>query len=158
MVKGVIFNSYDETKIQAFDINLFDCVDKIHKGYLICLIRYSTLEGFTKRLVREGEQFLEKRHNDSKPFLLVMSWIQVHTALHAADPFRGRSAHGPYGDEVEEMDWSVGEILKALDKLQMADNTFVFFTSDHGGHNEETGINGNREGGWNGIYRGESFV
>ena len=74
--------------------------------------------------------------------------------LHATSPFKGRSAHGRYGDEVEEMDWSVGEILNSLDKLGLTDNTFVYFTSDHGGHVEEKGLQGNREGGWNGIYRG----
>ena len=52
------------------------------------------------------------------------------------------------------MDWSVGEILNALDRLGIADNTFVVFTSDHGGHLEERGRAGNVEGGYNGIYRG----
>ena len=84
-----------------------------------------------------------------------MSWIQVHTALHSTAPFKGRSAHGRYGDEVEEMDWSVGEILKSLDNLGLTDNTFVYFTSDHGGHLEEKGAHGEQEGGWNGIYRGK---
>ena len=61
---------------------------------------------------------------------------------------------GKYGDEVEELDWSVGEILKAIERLGIYDNTFVMFSSDHGGHVEEIGQAGNREGGHNGIYRG----
>ena len=52
------------------------------------------------------------------------------------------------------MDWSVGEILKALDRLGLAEDTFVVFSSDHGGHLEERGKAGNVEGGHNGIYRG----
>ena len=56
---------------------------------------------------------------------------------------------------MEEMDWGVGEILNALDKLGVADNTFVVFTSDHGGHLEDRGRAGNVEGGHYGIYRGE---
>ena len=56
------------------------------------------------------------------------------------------------------MDWSVGELVKALDTLDIADDTFVYFTSDNGGHVEEKGILGNREGGWNGIYRGREML
>ena len=53
-----------------------------------------------------------------------------------------------------ELDWSVGEILKALDRLGMRKNTLVLFTSDNGGHVEKRGKNGDRQGGYNGIYRG----
>ena len=113
------------------------------------------LEGFTARLVNEGKNFLLQRHRDGRPFLLIMSWLQVHTAMHAGPPFKGRSKHGSYGDEIEEMDWSVGEMLKLLDEMEFTDNTFVYFTSDNGGHVEEIGFHGNREGGWNGIFRGK---
>ena len=77
----------------------------------------------------------------------------MHTVLHASARFRGRSAHGAYGDNVEEMDWCVGQVLSALDRLGLASNTLVYFTSDNGGHLEERN-NGRQEGGWNGIYRG----
>ena len=67
----------------------------------------------------------------------------------------GHSAHGPYGDEVEEMDWSVGQILQALDKFKLMDNTIVYFSSDNGGHFEEHHVSGEyRTGGYNGPYRG----
>ena len=67
----------------------------------------------------------------------------------------GHSAHGPYGDEVEEMDWSVGQILSALEKFDFMNNTIVYFSSDNGGHIEEHhGIHGYRTGGHNGIFRG----
>lgn len=46
--------------------------------------------------------------NAKTPFLLVMSYLQVHTALFASKDFAGKSQHGIYGDAVEEMDWSVG--------------------------------------------------
>jgi arylsulfatase A-like enzyme len=109
---------------------------------------------FTQRLVSEGLKFLEERKDDRKPFLLMMSWIQVHTVLHTSEEFRGHSKHGSYGDNVEEMDWSVGEIVNGLERLGLLNNTLVYFTSDNGGHLEEKGIHGNQEGGWNGIYRG----
>jgi hypothetical protein len=114
------------------------------------------IAGFTKRLVYEGEQFLDARQQDDKPFLLYMSWTQVHTVMHASKEFQGRSKHGPYGDDVEEMDWSVGRILQKLETLGMKENTFVYFSSDNGGHLEEKGQDGSQEGGWNGIYRGRT--
>ena len=58
------------------------------------------LEGFTSMMVQEGVQYMEQRSQDDQPFLLVMSLIQVHTALHASARFKGKSLHGPYGDEV----------------------------------------------------------
>ena len=71
----------------------------------------------------------------------------------------GHSLHGPYGDEVEEMDWSVGQILTALHKLQLMDNTIVYFSSDNGGHFEEHHVvHGHRTGGYNGPYKGRLML
>ena len=60
--------------------------------------------------------------------------------------------------QVMEMDWSVGQILETLDRLGMHDDTLVLFTSDQGGHVEEHGKRGDRQGGHNGIYRGRSII
>ena len=68
--------------------------------------------------------------------------------------FSGRSQHGPYGDEVEEMDWAVGQMTKALSQLGLDKNTIIYFSSDNGGHKEEKDPQGRRTGGWNGIYTG----
>src|SRR5690606_20369654 len=57
----------------------------------------------------------------------------VHFPLYPSEPFRGKSDHGLYGDWVHEMDWSVGEILRTLDELDIADETLVVFISDNGG-------------------------
>ncbi|OXB70408.1 UNVERIFIED_CONTAM: hypothetical protein H355_003292 [Colinus virginianus] len=57
----------------------------------------------------QGSVFLKGvRRNHDAPFLLVLSYLHVHTALYASKIFRGKSRHGLYGDAVEEMDWSVG--------------------------------------------------
>ena len=64
---------------------------------------------------------------------------------------KGKSSHGKYGDCVEEMDWGVGVITAALDRLGITNNTVVYFTSDHGGHIEEI-VDSN--GGYNGLFRG----
>lgn len=113
-------------------------------------------ENMTKRLVREGLDFLEdhQKNHPNTPFLLFMSWLQVHTHLHTGKEFEGVSKHGPYGDNVEEMDWASGQILKGVERLGMKENTFVYFSSDNGGHLEETDGKGRRAGGHNGIYRG----
>ncbi|XP_062457377.1 steryl-sulfatase isoform X3 [Rhea pennata] len=63
-------------------------------------------ENLTQRLTKEAVQFIQR--NTDAPFLLVLSYLHVHTALHASKNFTGKSKHGLYGDAVEEMDWSVG--------------------------------------------------
>ncbi|CAH1785895.1 unnamed protein product [Owenia fusiformis] len=111
-------------------------------------------QNFTQRLVNEAREFLDARRMDKEPFLLYIPWLQVHTVLHTSPEFRGRSRHGKYGDNVEEMDWSVGEVVRYLKEFKLIDNTFVYFTSDNGGHKREFSIEGEMHGGYNGIYRG----
>ncbi|XP_076778288.1 steryl-sulfatase [Arvicanthis niloticus] len=106
----------------------------------------------TARLAGAAEDFL--RGHAATPFLLVLSFLHVHTAHFAGPAFRGRSQHGAYGDSVEEMDWAVGRVLTVLDELGLANDTFVYFSSDHGAHVEEVGAGGERHGGSNGAFRG----
>lgn len=56
----------------------------------------------------------------------------VHAPLAASDNFRGKSGHGLLGDAIEEIDWSVGEILRTLAELKLDEQTLVIFTSDNG--------------------------
>ncbi|XP_048351140.1 steryl-sulfatase isoform X1 [Sphaerodactylus townsendi] len=109
-------------------------------------------ENFTQRLTEEAKRFI-KRNNEA-PFLLFLSYPHVHTALFASQDFEGKSKHGLYGDNVEEMDYSVGEILHMLDQWHLSEKTLVYFTSDQGAHIEEISINGEVHGGYNGIYKG----
>ena len=53
-----------------------------------------------------------------------------------------------------EMDNGIGNILDFLEANNLRDNTFVYFSSDNGGHLEEVGLDGQQEGGYNGIYKG----
>ncbi|CAH1792263.1 unnamed protein product [Owenia fusiformis] len=112
------------------------------------------LNGVTQRLVTEAKEFLAERNSDGTPFLLYLPWLHTHDALFSAPEFRGKSRHGFYGDNIEELDWGVGEILNTLDQYKMTDDTFVYFTSDNGGHVENHDPDGRVEGGYNGIYRG----
>ncbi|XP_068036210.1 steryl-sulfatase [Anomalospiza imberbis] len=109
-------------------------------------------ENLTQRLTKEAMQFIER--NTDTPFLLVLSYLHVHTALYASEDFKGKSKHGLYGDAVEEMDWSVGKVLDVLEKHNLSDRSLVYFTSDQGAHVEEISSAGEVHGGYNGIYKG----
>nr|XP_020642632.1 steryl-sulfatase [Pogona vitticeps] len=109
-------------------------------------------ENMTQRFTEEAKRFIQR--NTDAPFLLFVAYPQVHTALFASQTFRGKSKHGLYGDAVEEMDWSIGQILQALDQWNLSAKTLVYFTSDQGAHVEEVSSNGEVNGGYNGIYKG----
>ena len=116
------------------------------------------LPSVTRKLVTESEEFLQARHKDRAPFLLLVSWLHVHTALATAPQFRARSAHGPYGDAVEEMDWGVGQLMDQLERYGLAGNTWVYFTSDHGGAPSVKDPSGRTVGGYNGPFSGGWWV
>ncbi|MDA1370218.1 MAG: sulfatase [Proteobacteria bacterium] len=84
----------------------------------------------TRRYTEAAIDFME-RHVDS-PFLVYVPYTMPHTPLFRSDEFTGRSLGGRYGDVVEEIDWSVGAIRRALESLGVADNTLLVFTSDNG--------------------------
>ncbi|WP_298369749.1 sulfatase [uncultured Lutibacter sp.] len=67
-----------------------------------------------------------------KPFFLYVPHTMGHIPLGVSDKFRGKSEQGLYGDVMMEIDWSVGEIWKALEKNGVADNTIFVFTTDNG--------------------------
>ena len=68
----------------------------------------------------------------ASPFFLYMPHTYPHIPLGASPRFLGKSANGLYGDVVEELDWSVGEIMSALKKHGLERNTIVLFSSDNG--------------------------
>ncbi|NOS69622.1 MAG: sulfatase [Verrucomicrobia bacterium] len=70
--------------------------------------------------------------NKDRPFFLYVPHSMPHVPLHVSDKFKGKSAQGLYGDVIEEIDWSVGQILGALKKHRLDKNTLVIFTSDNG--------------------------
>ena len=72
------------------------------------------------------------RKNKDRPFLLCVPHSMPHVPLAVSDKFKGKSEQGLYGDVIMEIDWSVGEIMKALDQHGLTENTLVIFTSDNG--------------------------
>ncbi|XP_054644169.1 arylsulfatase D isoform X1 [Dunckerocampus dactyliophorus] len=111
-----------------------------------------TMETLPFRMLTEAQQFVKR--NAHQPFLLFFSLLHIHTPLFNTPAFSGKSRHGRYGDNMEELDWIVGELIQTVDSLGMANNTLIYLTSDHGGHLENSHPLIGQGGGWNGIYRG----
>jgi arylsulfatase A-like enzyme len=84
----------------------------------------------TRRYTEEATQFI--RTHKQGPFFLYFAHTFPHVPLFASSRFSGQSSRGLYGDVVEELDWSVGQVLETLRKEGLAENTCVFFTSDNG--------------------------
>lgn len=101
----------------------------------------------TKRYTEEALKFIDR--SKDRPFFLFLPYTAPHTPLKVADEFRGKSPRGLYGDSVEEIDWSIGQILDHLAELGLDENTLVTFTSDNG-----PWLNRGLDGGSAGLLRG----
>ncbi|MGZ8899493.1 MAG: sulfatase family protein, partial [Limisphaerales bacterium] len=84
----------------------------------------------TKDYTKRATKFIER--NKERPFFLYLAHSMPHVPLYASEDFRGKSRAGLYGDVIEEIDWSVGEVMRALEEHALAENTLVIFTSDNG--------------------------
>jgi arylsulfatase A-like enzyme len=84
----------------------------------------------TKRYTAKSIEFI--RRNRRRPFFLYLAHTMPHVPLFVSDAFAGKSKRGLYGDVIMEIDWSVGQILKALKSLGLDERTLVVFTSDNG--------------------------
>ncbi len=85
----------------------------------------------TQKMTQQSIQFIEQ--NKDSTFFLYLPHPMPHFPLAASEQFKGKSKDGIYGDAIEEIDWSVGEIIKTLRNLGIEDNTLLVFTSDNGG-------------------------
>ena len=88
------------------------------------------LETLTPRYTEQALRFIER--SKGAPFFLYMPHTFPHIPLAASARFRGRSPLGLYGDVIEEIDWSVGEVFGALKKHGLDNDTLVMFSSDNG--------------------------
>jgi len=82
----------------------------------------------------KSRKFIEEhvKSKSDRPFFLFHSCQAIHLPSFAADPFKGQTKAGPHGDFIFELDSIVGELLKTIDRLGIADNTIVMFSSDNG--------------------------
>ena len=89
-------------------------------------------ERVMKVLTDKATTWLEAQPKD-QPFFLYFAPVAVHNPITPDKEFAGKSAAGPYGDWIHELDQSVARILATLDKMGATENTLVIFTSDNGG-------------------------
>lgn len=109
----------------------------------------------TRRYTEEAISFMEDKQD--KPFFLYLAHSMPHVPLYRSTEFENRSLRGIYGDVIEELDWSVGQILAALRRLELDERTLVVFTSDNGPwliFDDHGGSAGLLRGGKGGTFEG----
>ena len=86
------------------------------------------------RITQEAVSFIVESARGDKPFFLYVPFTAPHKPTQPHARFRGKTKLGEYGDFVAQTDWSVGEILNAIDVAGVGENTLVVFTSDNGSY------------------------
>ena len=102
-----------------------------HQEYDVNVPNHRIDEQIAATLTRRAVEFIET--SQGKPFFLYFPTCNIHSPIRPNNRFREQSKAGLRGDFVEELDWSVGEILDTLERLDLAEETLVVFTSDNGG-------------------------
>ena len=125
--------------------SLFDACDKF--TFKVPLIRGRKLievptdqELLTKRYTEEAIKWINTQAmaqqdasaNPPKPFFLYLAHNMPHAPVFASENFKGKSEGGLYGDTTEEIDWSVGQVMKAIKEAKLDEKTLIVFTSDNG--------------------------
>lgn len=101
----------------------------------------------TKQYTEEAITWIEKQSTEEKPFFLYLPHTMLHIPLGVGKEFEGSSDWGLYGDAIQEMDFYVGKLMDALDRLEIGDETIVVYASDNGrrgGRNENQPIRGGK--------------
>lgn len=142
---------------------LFDSCDKF--TFQVPLIRGREVielptnqELLTSRYTAEAVRWVKQERD--RPFFLYMAHNMPHAPVFASPDFKGRSKGGRFGDVVEEIDWSVGQVLQAIKETGIENNTLIVFTSDNGPwsmfgpHGGVAGpLRGEKGTSWEGGYR-----
>jgi arylsulfatase A-like enzyme len=92
----------------------------------------TNMEDIDAELVRRSVDFMDRSVKAGKPFFLWHNSTRMHVWTHLSPKWENKSGYGLYADGMMELDNDVGELLKKLDDLGIADNTIVIFTSDNG--------------------------
>ena len=90
----------------------------------------ASVDDITRRYTDEALAFIRK--NKDRPFFLYVAHTMAHVVLGVSEPFKGRSERGLFGDVIEELDASTGEIVDLLKELQLDQNTILVYTTDNG--------------------------
>lgn len=84
----------------------------------------------TTMYAERAVSFIDRNHE--KPFFFYLAHSMPHVPLYVSDKYQGKTEQGRYGDVIAEVDWSVGQILDALERHKIVENTLVIFTTDNG--------------------------
>jgi len=106
----------------------FDPLPLYHNRTIIDTLTDQSL--LSTQITEQSVDFITR--NKDVPFFAYVANPQPHVPLYVSDKFKGKSERGIYGDVIMEIDWSVGQIVDALQKQQILDNTLIIFTSDNG--------------------------
>ncbi|MCX8230141.1 MAG: sulfatase-like hydrolase/transferase [Planctomycetota bacterium] len=91
-----------------------------------------SLEAVLPELTRKSVKFIQEQSAVHKPFFLYLPLTSPHTPINPAEEFQGKSGVSKYADFLLQTDWSVGQVLQALEDCGIAENTLVIFTGDNG--------------------------
>ena len=123
------------------------------------------LEEVITEITRRSVRYIEEHSGKDNPFFLYFPLTAPHTPIAPAEQFVGKSEAGLYGDYVHEVDWSVGEVWRALERSGQLDDTLLIFTSDNGperfayerirehGHYSMGELRGIKRDNWEGGHR-----
>jgi arylsulfatase A-like enzyme len=139
--------AFQNSKIEYFNVPLMRDTSVIE--------RPADQRTITRRYTEEAVKIIGE--NKGEPFFIYLAHSLPHVPLFASDSFLGQSERGLYGDVIEEIDWSVGQILAALRQHGLEQKTYVVFTSDNGPwltFNEQGGSAGLLFGGKGTSYEG----
>lgn len=89
-------------------------------------------DSLTIKYTAEAQRFIRAHSGSKQPFFFYLAYNMPHLPLHTTKEFLGKSGAGLYGDVIETIDWSVGQVLKTLKQEGLIDHTIVFFASDNG--------------------------
>ena len=116
----------DEKRKRGFpDLIMFEG-DKV----VIPQVTHADQNQLTTWYTERAVSFIER--NQHRPFFLYLAHNMPHVPLHVSEKFRGKTKRGLYGDVIEEIDWSVGQVMDALKRTGLEKNTWVIYTSDNG--------------------------
>lgn len=113
---------YAHNDFQSPPLPIFKNTEKVAEGI--------NQDSLTTLWTEKAVEFIQRSGND--PFFLYVPHSLPHLPWHVSDKFRGSSAHGLYGDIIQEIDWSMGQIVSALKEKGKFENTLIVFTSDNG--------------------------
>ena len=103
---------------------------KIFRNNEVIVDTVKSWDHITADYTKEAIEYIDKNKDSS--FFLYLAHNMPHVPLGASENFKGKSEYGPYGDAIEEIDWSTGKVLAKLSELGIDENTLVIYASDNG--------------------------